>query len=159
MRKVAQTCREKHVWLCLKATHTLSRASFLPQAISAIGLSIISWLSKPPVLLQGCTVPAGQGSQLKGWLPTECAAPQGAEELLPAPWWLLPTSLGLQQLLQRSCSAATSATPHPGRFAPGQESHTSTEDMGTKASPRAPHAPCPALCGAGAGAAPSQLEG
>lgn len=64
MRKVTKTCREKHVWLDLRPMYTLSQESFLPQVISAIRSLNVSWLTKIPVLLQGCLVQCPTGERL-----------------------------------------------------------------------------------------------
>lgn len=138
MRKATQICREKHFWLDLRPVHTLSQASFLPQAISAIGSSSVLWLSKIPVLLQGC-----RGSRLKG-----CAPSWGDEELLSGPWWLLPTSTGLRQLLvallQHSDLAPLPPIIPEGSF----KERNCTPPWRTQRErhpPKPPTAPCPPL--------------
>lgn len=66
MRKVTKTCREKHFCLDLRHMHTLSQASLLPQAISAIGSSKVLWLSKIPVLHRAAEAVSCWGEALGG---------------------------------------------------------------------------------------------
>lgn len=143
MRKVTKTCREKHFCLDLRPLHTLSQASFLAQAISAIGSSNVSWLSKIPVLLQGCLLqcPAGERFLVEGLGFHGVCCSSGRRGALFCPWCLLPTSFGLWQLLaallQHGDLAPLPPTIPEGLFK--ERNHTpSWRTWGQKHSPKVP---------------------
>lgn len=164
MSKVTKICREKHFWLDLRPMHTSSQASFLPQAISAIGSSNVLWLSKIPVLLQShlAHCPAGKRLSVEGLGFHGACCSSGR---WGAPFWSLVSLAYIHWAAATSGSTSpaqwpgTTVPPYPSMFVQGEDPHTSMEDMGRKASPKPPTAPCPSLWGAGTDTAPFQLAG